>query len=171
MPKPKITETLAFVRGLLSAADGVSWTISEGFEPRRVLARKHSEIANLEHGKIEELGKYQGRVVLVALAAELALKFAWEAENQRPADNEHDLRKLFDRLPDHVKQQARDAYRRRVPTPYEPDWETADQVFEICRNAFVSWRYIVEENSYPNYIMRATYLKDATLCVIDAIES
>ena len=171
MPKRKVQETLRFVEGLLNAADGIDAILTGELEPRKVLAETHKEIANFQPGEIRELGKYQGRVVLAALAAELALKFAWEAENQRPADNEHDLRKLFDRLSDHVKQQVRGAYRRRVPTPYEPDWETADQVFEICRHAFVSWRYIVEENSYPNYIMRATYLKDATLCVIDAMES
>ena len=110
---------------------------------------------------------YQGRVVLVALAAELALKYLWETENAGGAPGDHDLLKCFNRLLDHRKDEIRRKYERRVTDPLEEEWRTVDQLFEICRNSFVDWRYIVEEGNYPNYIMRATYLKEATLSVVD----
>ena len=165
MPKirRKVPETLDFVRGLLISADEISNSLSEELEPRRVLAQKHTKIAILEPPDIQELGKYQGRVVLAALAAELALKFVWETENQGEATGGHDLQECFRRLSDDIKEKTRKEYQRRVPNPLETTWATVDQVFKICRNAFVDWRYIVEEGKYPSYIMRATYLKGSDL--------
>ena len=165
--KRKVPETLDFVRGLLISADDISNSLSEELEPRKVLAQKPIKIASLEPEQIQVLGKYQGRVVLVALAAELALKFVWETEHQGEASGGHDLLKCFKCLSDETKEKARKEYQRRVPNPLETKWETVDQVFKICRDAFVDWRYIVEEGKYPSYIMRATYLKEATLSVID----
>ena len=83
MPKRKVRETLDFVKGLLESADEIPNALSGELEPRIVLAKQHTKIANLSSEQIEDLGKYQGRVVLVALAAELALKFVWEMENRR----------------------------------------------------------------------------------------
>ena len=167
MPNRKVTQTLDFVRGLLESADEIDRALSGELEPRRVLAKKHTNIAKLDPGQIQDLGMYQGRVVLVALAAELALKYLWEAENAGGAPVGHDLLKCFNRLLDHHKDEIRRNYERRVTDPSEEEWRTVDQLFEICRDAFVDWRYIVEEGNYPNYIMRATYLKKATLSVID----
>ena len=96
MPKRKVPQTLDYVKGLLTSADRISDALSGVLEPRKVQAQGHTKIANLEPEKIQELGKYQGRVVLVALGAELALKFAWETENQGGAPWGHDLLKLFD---------------------------------------------------------------------------
>ena len=169
MSQRKVLETLDFVRGLLRSADDIAEALSGELEPRKVLAQEHTIIANLEPNQIQELGKYQGRVVLVALAAELALKFAWETENQGGALDGHELLKLFDRLSDNLKQNIGREYQRRVTDPSDEGWETAGQVFETCSNAFVDWRYIVEERKYPNYIMRATYLKEATLSVIHVV--
>ncbi len=176
MSKKKTTETLRkvpvtldFVKGLLVSADEISNALSRELEPRKVLAQKHTDIVTFEPEQIRELGKYQGRVVLVALAAELALKYAWETENQGGAPWGHNLRKLFDNLSESLKERIRSEYRRRVTDPLEEDWETVDEVFRICCKAFEDWRYIVEDGSYPNYIMRATYLKDATLSVIHAV--
>ena len=168
--KRKVPVTLDFVKGLLISADEIPRALNGELEPRKVLARKHTNIAKLSPEQIQDLGKYQGRVVLVALAAELALKFAWETENHnKAATNIHDLRDLFKCLSDNLKEQIRKEYQRRITDPSEKDWETVDQVFTICRKAFEDWRYIVEEGSYPNYIMRATYLKEATQSVIDVI--
>ena len=168
--KRKVPETLDVVKGLLISADEISNSLSEELEPRKVLAQKQTKIASLEPAHIRELGKYQGRVVLVALAAELALKFAWEAENQdEAAPAGHDLLECFDRLSDDLKEKTRIEYRKRVTNPLNKEWETVDQVFTICCEAFEDWRYIVEEGSYPNYIMRATYLIDATQSVIDVV--
>ena len=167
--KVKVPETLDFVKGLLISADELSEALSGELEPRKVLAQQHTKIASLTPEQIQDLGMYQGRVVLVALAAELALKFAWERENQGGATDVHDLKKLYDGLSDTLKDKIRSEYQRRVTDPLEKGWETADQVFNICRSAFVGWRYIVEEGSYPNYIMRATYLEEATLSVIHVV--
>ena len=167
MPKRKVGETLDFVKGLLIAADEILGSLDGELEPRVVLARRHTSIADLIPEQIEDLGKYQGRVVLVALAAELALKFVWEMQNEGGAPFGHDLQKCFGRLSDAYQDRIRREYWRRVPNPLEKEWGTVDQVFEICRDAFEDWRYIVEKGSYPNYIMRATYLKEATLSVIE----
>ena len=115
--KRKVPETLEFVKGLLISADTISNSLSEELEPRKVLAQKPTKIARLEPEQIQELGKYQGRVVLVALAAELALKFVWETENQGGAAGGHDLLDCFDSLSDDIKGKLgtniRDALRTR----------------------------------------------------------
>ena len=171
MPDRKVTQTLDFVKGLLISADEIDKALSGELEPRKVLAQGHTKIANLNSGQIQELGMYQGRVVLVALAAELALKYLWEMENSGGAPGGHDLLKCFNRLLDHHEDGIRRNYEKRVTDPYEEDWGSVDQLFEVCRDAFVDWRYIVEEGNYPNYIMRATYLKEATLSVIDVAQA
>ena len=167
--KRKVPETLDFVKGLLISADEIPSALSGELEPRMVLARKHTNIASFNPKQIEDLGKYQGRVVLVALAAELALKFAWETENPGGAPGGHDLLKCFQRLSDVRKEGIRSEYQRRVTDPLEEKWASVDQVFKICRKAFEDWRYIVEEGKYPKYIMRATYLKEATLSIVQVV--
>ncbi len=168
--KRKVPETPDFVKGLLISADEIPRALSGELEPRKVLAQKHTDIADFNPEQIQDLGKYQGRVVLVALAAELALKFAWETENQdKAATGGHDLLEYFDRLSDDLKEKIRIEYLKRVTNPLEKEWDNVDQVFTICCKAFEDWRYIVEEGSYPNYIMRATYLKEATQSVIDVV--
>ena len=172
MPKieRKVPETLDFVKGLLISADEIPRSLTGELEPRLVLAQRHADIAKFSPKQIQDLGKYQGRVVLIALAAELALKFVWETENQgQEATGGHDLLQLFEQLPDHFKDEVRCEYQRRVSNPLERGWKTVDNTFRICRCAFVDWRYIVEEGKYPSYIMRATYLKEATLSVIHVI--
>ncbi len=171
MPNRKVPQTLDFVEGLLISADEIDKALSGDLEPRKVLAHEHTNIAHFTSETIRELGQYQGRVVLVALAAELALKYVWEMENAGGAPAGHDLLKCFSRLTKDRKEFIRGEYKRRVTDPLEAEWKTVDQVFEICRDAFVDWRYIVEEGNYPNYIMRATYLKEATLSVIAVVNA
>ena len=171
MPNRKVTQTLDFVKGLLISADEIDKALSGELEPRKVLAQGHTRIANLSSRQVQELGMYQGRVVLVALAAELALKYLWEMDHTGGAPVGHNLLKCFNRLLDHHKDEIRRNYEKRVTDPLEEEWATVDELFEICRCAFVDWRYIVEEGNYPNYIMRATYLKEATLSVIDVAQA
>ena len=83
MPKRKVRETLDFVKGLLESADEIPNALSGELEPRIVLAKQHIKVANLSSRQVQDLGKYQGRVVLVALAAELALKFLWGDRKHR----------------------------------------------------------------------------------------
>ena len=68
MPKRKVPETLDFVIGLLISADEISKTLDAELEPRTVLAREHTKIASLEQETLQELGKYQGRVVLETIS-------------------------------------------------------------------------------------------------------
>ena len=166
----KVPETLDFVKGLLISADEIPKALTGKLEPRKVLAQNHTNISNFNPEEIQDLGKYQGRVVLVALAAELALKFAWETENQGAAPGNHNLLRCFCRLSSNLKEEIRSEYRRRVPDPIGQEWKTVDQTFTIYRDSFVDWRYIVEEGKYPSYIMRATYLKEATLSVVHVVD-
>ena len=99
------------------------------------------------------------------VAAELALKFVWETENEVAATNSHDLLKLFNSLLDDPKEKIRTEYLKRAKPPKE-GWETADKVFETCKDAFVHWRYLGEGDQLPDYKMQATYLKHATLSVV-----
>ena len=175
----KRAETLDFVKGLLISADEISKSLSGALEPRKVLAQKHKDIANFESEELQELGKYQGRVVLVALAAELALKFAWETENSSKgaAPGRHNLKELFCQLKGVRKEKIRVEYDKRFKTlqtqaefsdTHELEWKTVDQVFRNCRNAFDGWRYVVEKGKLPTYIMRATFLSEATWSVIES---
>ena len=167
--KRKRKETLDFVWGLLSSADEISKKLPNDFHPREQLHKKH-DISGSSLEQIREFGMYQGRVVLVSLAAELALKFAWEQESKdEVAEATHDLWKLFGRLSGHCQQRIRDDYVARAQ-PSIQGWKTVDQVFKTCRRAFENWRYIVEEDRFPNFIMQATYLKHATLSIVEVAQ-
>ena len=76
---------------------------------------------------------------------------------------------LFNELSEDLKAKIRTEYLQRA-LPCEPGWETADEVFKICRDAFVDWRYVVEEGGFKDYVMHATYLNHATLSVIQVGE-
>ena len=104
--------------------------------------------------------------MLAGLAAELALKWLWEWDNHpRSSKSRHDLLILFNELLEDLNEKVRAAYLQRA-CPYEPRWESADEVFKICRNAFVDWRYVVEEGGFKDYVMHATYLNHATRSVL-----
>ena len=163
--KRKRMETLDFVLGLLCSADEIAGKLPNDFHPREQLHKKY-DISGCTPDQIREFGMYQGRVVLVSLAAELALKFAWEQEHKdEVAETTHDLKQLFDHLSPHSQERIRSEY---VPLGGQAvqGWKTVDQVFKTCRCAFENWRYIIEEDNFPNFIMQATYLKHAALSVI-----
>lgn len=173
MPKRKVDETLEFVVGLLESADAIDRALSGELEPRRALheANKRGGVSNLTSREINELGKYQGRVVLMTLAAELALKYVWERDgrNTGGAPGGHKLQKCFNKLLNDDKEAIRREYKDRISGLDSPgkDWETVEGVFRRCNSAFEDWRYLVEEGSYPDYIMHATFLYHATRSVID----
>ena len=165
MPRMKIKQTPDFIRGLLKSADLVSREMEDGeFHPRESLT-KQNEIARCPPERIIEFGMYQGRVVLVALAAELALKWLWELENGKPAANKHSLHGWFVELSPQRQQAIREEYQRRTDAPPK-GWESVDSVFNQCDRAFEHWRYIVEKDSFPTYVMQATHLKHATSSVL-----
>ena len=168
--KPKIPETLEFVEGLLSSTDAIDKALpgTLGKPPRRALFDGKHKIANFKPEYIQELGQYQGRVVLAALAAELALKFAWESENpgRGAALGGHKLLECFNQLSADLKEEIRKEYQRRAGNSSPKEWRTVDQVFTICNETFEVWRYLVEKGNIPDYTMQAKCLNDATRSVI-----
>ena len=170
MPKMKIKQTPDFIRGLLKSGDLVSGEMKDGeFHPRESLT-KQNDISPCPTERIREYGMYQGRVILVAFAAELALKWLWELENDEAAANKHPLHDWFGKLSPQHQQAIREEYRRQTDAPPK-GWESADKVFKTCNRAFEHWRYIVEKDSFPTYVMQATYLKYATLSVLEVAET
>lgn len=167
-PKKKRKETPEAVRGLLRAADKARIGLSS--EPRHLAANNIDELPTC---KVTEFGQYQGRVVLVALAAELALKFAYELHQPgKTATGTHDLNVLFTKL-GKWRPAIEDAYqellKKREGSPPAEWCETASGVFKECHKAFDDWRYILEEGKIPTgFVMRATYLGLAAASVVEA---
>ena len=172
VPKRKISQTPDFVKGLLGSADLIGGSLPNS--PRWLaqgISRGKPRVADLDPEQRQELGEYQGRVVLAGLAAELALKWLWEKDNQAcSAKSCHDLSILFNKLSEELKGKIRVGYLKRA-FPCEPGWESADRVFKICKNAFVDWRYIVEEGGFKDYIMHVTYLNHATWSALQVGET
>ena len=129
----------------------------------------------------EEIGLYQARVVVIALAAELALKFSYEQENpSEVAPATHDLRDLFAELSDDKVKAVRKVYARLLnqykhqleqdkKEYLEDGWETADHLFENCRYAFEDWRYIEERMPRTPFVMRATLLELGARSVLEGV--
>ena len=94
------------------------------------------------------IGMFQSVQVLVGLAAELALKFAYEQENANVrAPNKHDLFDLYHKLSNERRSKIETDYlvrlRRRETAP-AATWQTAEGAFKAARNHFVNWRYASE---------------------------
>lgn len=166
-PKRKREKTLHFVEGLLCSADKIYPPSEADFHPRETLHGAF-DLSAATPEEVEEMGKYQGRVVLVSLAAELALKFAYELEkSEKIATTNHDLEYWFKKLSETLRKSVESHY-SHLATPPQNGWMTAADAFEKCKNSSLEWRYIVEEGEGPQDIMRATYLKYATLSVVAA---
>ena len=170
MPPNKMPETPDFIKGLLRSADEISNLLEHGNDSaRQVLQRlKNGDIKlkDLNTTEIQHLGIYQSRVVLIVLAVELALKFLYEKDKSKPAHKSHKVNVLFNDLSPCLREQITEKYCTLANTPPE-GWETPKRVFEHCKNASVKWRYLVEENNFPDYAMQATYLKYATRSVLE----
>ena len=91
--KKKSQQTPDFVMGLLESADLIGESLPHS--PRWLaegISHGKQKVANLDSEQRQELGRYQGRVVLAGLAAELALKWHWERDNQPSSSKScHDL--------------------------------------------------------------------------------
>ena len=169
MTAKKITETPDFVKGLLKSADEISSLLNPSKIPPRVLLTKlHDDevkLADLSSEERQELGMYQARVVLMVLAVELALKLLWERYKDEPAPQNHKIDQLFKDLCPSLQIQIQSEYCKLAKTPPE-GWETPKKIFELCKDASVQWRYIVEGKNFPKYMMQAKYLKYTTLSVL-----
>ena len=166
-PQRKRVGTLYFVEGLLRSADKIYPPSEADFHPRETLHGAF-DLSDATPGEVEEMGRYQGRVVLVSLAAELALKFAYELEKpEKTATTNHDLKYWFKKLSGALRKSVENHY-SHLAAPPRDGWMTAAEAFEKCKNSSLEWRYIVEDGEGPQEIMRATYLKYATLSVVAA---
>ena len=174
MPKRKQKGTLDVVKGLMEAADEICIP-----GQTRVIAQCIGGSLPGTRSERKRVGKYVGRVVLMSLAAELALKFAWENEDKpnrvsqvakttNNAKGQHDLNDLFKQLGCCLQASIGEKYSAR-PENKKPGWETADKVFEKSRDAFELYRYIVEEGSEAQERMRATELGLGTRSVVEAV--
>ena len=117
MPKRKIEGTFELAEGLLLVANMVD-----------ALGAREDAFSAMGAGgwmpdKPEErrlLGKYQGRVVLASLAAELALKYAWEREPKNAGKSAHkigsghQLKDMFGGLSPDNKKAIEEEYCRRT---------------------------------------------------------
>ena len=174
MANKKITETPDFVKGLLKSSDGISELLSPAeIHQRSLLNQLHNDdekLADLSSDERQELGMYQARVVLMVLAVELALKYLWEQNKGTKADDHHKINHLFNGLPHSLQDQIQSEY-CKLAEPPPSGWETPKKIFELCKDASVKWRYLVEECNFPNYVMQAKYLKYATLSVLRVSEN
>ena len=102
--------------------------------------------------------------VLLSLAAELALKFAYEQENpDATADKTHDLLDLYCKLSKQRRDEIEADYSLRAhphQTIQAANWQTAGGVFKAARNHFTDWRYVSEEGRaipffQPDFLLEA----------------
>ena len=178
--KRKRKQTPNAVEGLLTAADKISEGLPSGM---RHSAFKGS-LGTLPEGEQKAFGQYQGRVVLMALALELALKFAYEQDHLgESAPPTHDLYKLFQKLKDHRKQAIKENYehlfdeyddklKKRGDIPPEEWWRNLLEALKKCRNTSVNWRFIEERGRIPTeFEMRATCLGLAAESTVEEIRA
>ena len=166
MAKRKIAQIAFLVEGMLEAADKVG--TSNAFP--RASATGVVEWSCLSDSELKCIGRYQGRVVLVALAAELALKSAWEQEDpeRNAAPNHHNLMDLFHSLSPGLQGKILVEYKKSVSHP-DPGWQDPGSVFEKCKDSYKTWEYLGEEGPKPEWVMEAKWLKEATLSVVRAL--
>lgn len=174
MADRKVKQTPSLASGLLIAADKIGTELPTGQNsPRQTVLR---DLANASPSGLRKLGRYQGRVVLAALAAELALKFLYEQrDGQNVALHTHNLHKLFDNLTKHDQHAIEFIYERRLGDQDRPPpakWcRKAGGVFAQCRDVFADWRYIGEKGALPmSFEMRVTYLSLATKSVLEVVD-
>lgn len=176
MAVKKITETPDFVKGLLKSSDGISELLDpDKIHPRDLLyklRKGETKIEEVSPAERQELGIYQARVVLMVLAVELALKYLWQQSKGTPANGSHDIHDLFRRLCPSLQAQIQSEYCKfKLAESPQPEWENLDEIFELCKDASVNWRYLVEEGNFPDYVMQAKHLKYATLSVLQVSET
>lgn len=179
-PGRKRPETPNAVEGLLTAADKIGDGLSG--EMRHLVFG--GTLGNLCVGTQEEFGQYQGRVVLMALAVELSLKFAYEQDHpSESAPPTHDLYKLFQKLKDPRKQAIKanyeclfNEYERSLKAQgdslREEWWKNIGEALKKCKDTSVNWRFIEERGRIPTkFVMRATCLGLAAKSVVEEIRA
>ena len=133
------------------------------------------------HGNVQEvvdisggysIGISQSAQVLAGLAAELALKYAYETDHPAcVAPSTHKLYELYSKLSVNRRQEIEADYQVRIQRHQsDPDegWKTAKQVFQSANDYFEKWRYATEEDtaipcSQPVFLREAVCSVSKTL--------
>ena len=147
MPGRKIEGTLELAEGLLLVANMVD---TPGARDDALRAMGACVSLPADPTQRRQLGKYQGRVVLASLAAELVLKYLWEHEpkNQCKSASEmgsgHRLKEILRKLsPDHkeaIKEAIEKDYSRKTST--RTKCATAEEAFGQYEKPFEEFRYM-----------------------------
>ena len=129
---------------------------------------KRREVIDISGGY--SIGMMQSAQVIAGLAAELALKYAYETEN--PTAVAPQTHKLYDKLYSKLSTNRRDSvevdYAVRIQRhQFEPEqgWKTAEQVFQSANDYFERWRYATEEDTANTY-SQPVFLREAICSVL-----
>ena len=167
MPKRKIQGTLELAEGLLVVANMVD---APGARDDALRAMGSCGSLPADRTQKQQLGKYQGRVVLASLAAELVLKYAWEQEPKNADkafptnDVKHRLKEMFGKLCSEHQKAIEAEYCQW--TSDHKKCRTAEETFGQYEKPFEEFRYMGEYSLSKEEAMRATDLIQATKSVI-----
>ena len=112
--------------------------------------------------------------IIAGQAAELSLKYAYEAEHpNKYAETTHRLDVLYNQLSQDRKKRIEEDYAERMQrydrSPQE-GWETAQKVFHSGRDYPVLFRYATEEGRDIPF-MQPVFLREAVCSVLASLET
>ena len=131
---------------------------------------KSYEVINISGGY--SIGIMLSAQILAGQAAELALKFAYEAENpNQAAPKSHELSGLYERLSQDRKDKIEKDYairiQRRESLPSD-GWQTVEQVFRSGKDYPVHFRYLAEEGRTLPYT-QPIFFREAVCSVLASL--
>ena len=172
MPRRKIEGTLELAEGLLLVANMVD---APGAREDALSAMGDGGSLPVAPTQRRQLGKYQGRVILASLAAELVLKYAWEREPKNAGKSApklgsgHQLKEMFGELCPDRRDAIEEEYCQR--TSAHTKCQTAEEAFGQYEKPFEEFRYMGEYSLSKEEAMRATDLIQATKSVIAVVRA
>ena len=181
-PKRKLPITIDVVVGMLGSSARLDTAAAER---RQIEAERFGTTRGFQtdlHGNMREaidissgysIGITQSAQVLAGLAAELALKYAYEADHPSAvAPRTHKLYdKLYRKLSAIRRQEVEADYAVRIQRHQsDPDegWKTTCQVFRSANDYFEQWRYATEEGSVISY-SQPIFLREAVCSVLKTL--
>ena len=182
-PKRKLPRTVSVVVGMLESSARLDGAAAErrkieaaGFGKSTGFQRdrdgKTREVVDISGGY--SIGMTQSAQVIAGLAAELALKYAYETEH--PTDVASPTHKLYDELYSKLSETRRGnveadyavRIQRHQSNPDE-GWKTAKQVFQSANDYFEKWRYATEEDIVIPY-SKPVFLREAIFSVLKTLD-
>ena len=181
-PKRKLPITVNVVVGMLESSAQLDGAAAErrrieaaGFGKSRGFQRdrdgKTREVVDISGGY--SIGITQSAQVLAGLAAELALKYAYETDNPDvvtpPTHKLYD--KLYSKLSTNRRNNVEADYAVRTQRhhfEHDEGWKTAKQVFQSANDYFEKWRYVTEEDIVIAY-SQPVFLREAICSVVKTL--